>query len=371
MRVKLLLSFLSFLFSTFIIFLCLEFNPVFVSRLNLNLIHYFALKERYRTDESLIFRMKANYLFQGSFQGDAANLSLKHAALPPFYRAQFDSEGFRNSGFSGKPDAAIIGDSYIQFGFDEQDTFSFRFEKTSGLKTLNYGMEWYGPFQYLEVFKRFVIPKHPDYVLLCFFEGNDLRDMREYQKWKNGGNYYHFDLTDKNIFQRYALAMRDTFMFFGKKLVRNWDSRKVTLDLSGNPIETVFVYGTDPRSTTELRDSDEIHALGLLLNDFKRTSMEIGVTPAVVFIPSKRHIYQTYQIDTQDSSGLENLETAVSETVFRSDLPWISLTPAFNAAAKQGQFLYYENDTHWNSEGRQLAALFVWNELKRLHLLRE
>jgi SGNH hydrolase-like domain, acetyltransferase AlgX len=42
-----------------------------------------------------------------------------------------------------------------------------------------------------------------------------------------------------------------------------------------------------------------------------------------------------------------------------------SLTPIFEAAAKEGKFLYYPFDTHWNSTGREIAAAFVASILRK------
>ena len=46
------------------------------------------------------------------------------------------------------------------------------------------------------------------------------------------------------------------------------------------------------------------------------------------------------------------------------NLELIDLSPAFESAAKDGRFLYYPFDTHWNSEGREVAAAFVVETLR-------
>ena len=42
-----------------------------------------------------------------------------------------------------------------------------------------------------------------------------------------------------------------------------------------------------------------------------------------------------------------------------------SLTPVFEAAAKDGKSLYYPFDTHWNSTGREIAAAFMTSVLRK------
>jgi PAS domain S-box-containing protein len=45
----------------------------------------------------------------------------------------------------------------------------------------------------------------------------------------------------------------------------------------------------------------------------------------------------------------------------------ISLYPAFKQAAQQGKLLYYPLDSHWNEEGRALAANVTAEALKAMH----
>jgi SGNH hydrolase-like domain, acetyltransferase AlgX len=47
----------------------------------------------------------------------------------------------------------------------------------------------------------------------------------------------------------------------------------------------------------------------------------------------------------------------------------IDLSPAFEAAASDGKMLYYPLDTHWNSEGREIAAGVVGTILRNKIML--
>jgi hypothetical protein len=37
----------------------------------------------------------------------------------------------------------------------------------------------------------------------------------------------------------------------------------------------------------------------------------------------------------------------------------VDLSPFFEAAARRGKMLYYPMDTHWNSDGREVAAATI------------
>ena len=72
---------------------------------------------------------------------------------------------------------------------------------------MNLGKSGYGPFQYLEVLKRFGLKYKPRYALFAFYEGNDILDIRNYRRWRAGqlttGNSVFFGA---NIFGRTLLA---------------------------------------------------------------------------------------------------------------------------------------------------------------------
>ena len=369
--IKISLSLLSFLLMSFFLFASLEAFPGLVRRLHLTSVHYFALKERYVTDPDLIFRLRPNYSYRTYFAGDMRGLFVKKAPL--LYTAAFDGEGFRNKGKTGDADIVLLGDSFIQAGVNEEDTLAARLQRKTGKTVLNYGMEWYGPPQYLQVLRKFALARKPKIAVFCLFEGNDLRDTREYLRWQNGSDYYHFYLTQKNFFQRYVYAAKDTALFLAKALLRNWDPRKVDVQIKPNPpFEHIFSYPVDLRTKDILRQSDEIRMIGTVLEDFKRLAEENQIKPVVVFIPSSTHIFLPYVISGLSAKEYQRqlaaktaVEEMLEELTKKSGIPWISLTPSFEKAAEEGKILYYPTDTHWNTEGRELAAEVLEKALPR------
>jgi SGNH hydrolase-like domain, acetyltransferase AlgX len=61
----------------------------------------------------------------------------------------------------------------------------------------------------------------------------------------------------------------------------------------------------------------------------------------------------------------ENIEKAITVLANESRVDLITLTPVFNQAAAEGKMLYYPLDTHWNAEGREIAARFFAAALKK------
>src|SRR5262249_16341418 len=77
----------------------------------------------------------------------------------------------------------------------------------------------YGPFQYLEVLKRYGIKRKPKYALFCFYEGNDILDIRAYLDWRAGGNYHNSSKVLSSTFlQRYILAVSGIAQYFGNNI---------------------------------------------------------------------------------------------------------------------------------------------------------
>jgi hypothetical protein len=55
---------------------------------------------------------------------------------------------------------------------------------------------------------------------------------------------------------------------------------------------------------------------------------------------------------------------AITTLAQRGELPLINLLPYFEQQAEAGRLLYYPFDTHWNVEGIQAAAEYIWRELQ-------
>ena len=122
--------------------------------------------------------------------------------------------------------------------------------------------------------------------------------------------------------------------------------------------------------------SDHFARLRKILTECKLICERAGIEPLLVFIPTKAHIDAPYTTEESGEWWLAVkqgqisrrglLEQAVSEICAEIPLRCLRLTPAFENAAREGELLYYPFDTHWNSEGRQLAAEIVSSELAKI-----
>jgi hypothetical protein len=92
-----------------------------------------------------------------------------------------DKDGFRNERAADSADIVVLGDSYIECGSTQADTFVGRLEaKVPHLRVRNLGKSGYGPPQYLHVLKRYGLQYKPKLALMAFYEGNDIPEVRDY-----------------------------------------------------------------------------------------------------------------------------------------------------------------------------------------------
>jgi hypothetical protein len=148
-----------FVCSKFLFALIEEF-PSLVNVFHLSSIHYFALRERYLVDDTLVFRMRPDYRMKLAGYRGGCYKAVDGLDVPPWSReSAFDHDGFRDRTSGRGAEIVAVGDSFIEIAETDETLFTTRLQTLSGLQTANLGVAWYGPFQYLEVFKRIASPR--------------------------------------------------------------------------------------------------------------------------------------------------------------------------------------------------------------------
>jgi hypothetical protein len=376
----------SLLLSHFLVFYLLERYPSLIALLHVQSIPYYAIKLCCVPDDTLVFRERPS----------ASNAEYPQDRYSPVYMVDVpsihmewssDENGFRHNHPAASADVVVIGDSYIAIGENEADTFGRRLQALSGLSVQNLGMGGYGPFQYLEVLRRYGLPKKPKYALFCFYEGNDIRDIRGYVTWKRTGRYNGRYFTARPFLSRYVTALTDEVEYVrgvgrtALQLARNKlhppriHPDVAVIELGHETHHVLFYHKADPRPADEILRSAEWRHLTGILADFKHLSEQHGAAPIIVYIPSMAHIYAEYSTEESGENWLKiraqqvraggNMEEAMARISSELQMELVSLTPAFAAAAGEGKLLYYPFDAHWNSIGRDVAATFVASILSR------
>ncbi len=390
------------LVTTFSFFSMFEIFPNLLNLVNLQKIRYYAQRAEYSSDPTLVFvpRLAERVMDTAEWRGDGYSPEYGVEVPPIRYHASYTRDSFRKNSSSPPFDILVIGDSYVEIGESDDSTLSERLTQVSRLSTLNLGRGWYGPLQYLEVFKRYGLGMKAKYALLCFFSGNDAEDVRQYMRWQRGGeggDYYSFVVGRTNFFIRYLHALRDTYwairhwvrsyfdsvyVFIGVTFTDEAISKGIHPDLgliqlNGQVVPMRFNYWNQHATSEQLLSRDEWKTLRTVMAEFRAVALGNDIVPIVVFIPTKAEVYgslfsehsgQRILLKIHDQLQFEMNSAEALEALAREQgIMIVNLLPHFKELARQGNVLYYPFDTHWNSAGRQAAAEVIAKVVLGVH----
>ncbi|MFM1815913.1 MAG: hypothetical protein RLZ98_2608 [Pseudomonadota bacterium] len=376
---------LSMIVAIMSLFVLVDIYPPAIKQLGLHTLGRFALRDRYIADDDLVFTYRDRKLVYENYAGDQYRPEYGPPPLKWNGIHEFDDDGFRNRNLKQSYPVVVVGDSFVEFGRSNDHTVSAYLTRAAGEPVLDLGRGWYGPEQYLKVFERYGLKRASRDVIFFFFEGNDLKDISQYADWKTSRTYYQFPST--NLLQRYyrdlEWATERFTQAFGRfaargNAVNSANASEIHPDLAlvglrdQEPFTMFIGYNQENMSAAEIESSATGRRLGDILARISQLSRENSIRSHIVFIPTKGRVYSRFAHDggtnwmTRRSAASfdgEHVETAVASIVRRAGLEFVSLTPAFTAAADQGRLLFYRFDSHWNTDGRELAAKVVATHL--------
>lgn len=386
--------------SSLIFFSVIEAFPGLLDIVDLDKIRYYAQKRGNIVDDKLAYRpRKTNFTIEGVFKGDQFGIDPKLAAdikpSPIKYTASYEG-GFRVNSSKQPYDMLILGDSFIDIGENDSSTFSEKMAENSGLATFNLGRAGYGPYQY-EILLNEYLKLRPRYAVFCFFAGNDMRDVRNYDEFLSGKDYGIY-LRRRNFLERYVVAVSDTFLalqtIFEQTIVPNIGalaSETISLvvedkgvkkkrgkirdyigaiKLDDAKIPMRFSYWNSKLSAEELIQQKEWQSLKSILRSIKGTTERHGIELIILYLPSKIQVYGQHYVANESGSGFlkrihdqlkyeRNTLDAFSNIIQELGLEYLDLHSYFRELSDQEKLLFYPFDTHWNLNGREMAAKYV------------
>ena len=262
---------------------------------------------------------------------------------------------------------------------------------------MNLGKSGYGPFQYLEVLKRFGVKYKPRYALFAFYEGNDILDIRNYRSWRAGrlSGDPSFFMAQQPLIGRYRLALQTTARHLNeaaldrvkaaldKNPLLGKERYKIhpdlaLLDLGDGKLEKILIADGFMRWHEAMLERENWVALKNLLHEFREICAAHQITPIVLYVPSSSHIYAQFSTKASGGNWLairesevaakDDTEHQVSRLVQSLGVDFVSLSPILETGAKEGKLLYFPLDPHWNSEGTELVATYVADYFKTKYL---
>jgi len=279
--------------------------------------------------------------------------------------------------------------------------------RKTGMTAYNLGRGGVGPYEYVQILKRFGLAKHPDVVVLQIYEGNDLRDSIFHQRFRAASPRERASFPERASLASYSV---DPASWLANPLGRNSYAYNLALvgaarglsklkdGLSGERKSNVdFRYRLRfPDGAVEMNvrntDRDEVQtalevragtisfdAMDGAIDAFAELAARHGFVPVVSYAPSAHSAYA--EIVEFADPALAELLAAFSEaqrqhlqarTAARG-VHFLDLTPAMRSAAREGgaaRLLYFPINIHFTPEGHELVASIVAEELARLGTLR-
>jgi hypothetical protein len=328
-----------------------------------------------------------DYVLQTTWIGDLYSPEYGVDVVPLPYVATTNAEGFCPNSAGPPYEIVLVGDSFLVTGEDDASTLSERLRAVSGRATFNLSRSWYGPHQYLELLKRYGLALRPKVVLLGFYAGNDIVDIHEYHRWLREQRYYFYaDHAQRPFFVRYAIALTDTGASLRDTIAKRpaRQTRPVApgeihpdlgvIQVGAQAVPMVFIRWNPEGSAEQLLATAEWQALHALLTEFHDLCRAYGILPILLYIPTGSQVYAEYATARSGRRFLQaaarqhpirtNMVAAITTLAQQVELPLINLLPYFEQQAEAGKLLYYPFDTHWNGEGVQAAAEYIWQALQ-------
>jgi PAS domain S-box-containing protein len=382
---------LSFLAGSLAIFLVLDLFPALVRPLHFDMIPYFNYRLTYMPDPVLGFRERPNHRTQiSNFRGFGYSPLYGINERPHTLVWQTDEEGFRNNPETRAADVAVIGSSFPEYGTDLEDTYPKKLEENlGGHKVVNLAKAGYGPFEFLKVLERYALDKKPHYVLFAFNAAGDTNEhLADWVQGRKDGGVAKRSIAFGGFFPRYGIALGQTWRMVSSSC---WTALQVGLNKivgtefvhpdvavlkfpNGVSERMVFIDHHSSRSTEDLLRSPEWRALENILREFKRVSERNDIVPIMVYLPTETEVYAQYTTRESGANWLSvrdsqiatsgNSEAAARKLADKLGIELISFLPAFQDAALHGKLVYYRLDSHWNTEGREIAATITAERLK-------
>jgi len=263
----------------------------------------------------------------------------------------------------------------------------------SGLSVRNMGFRGYGPVEQAIVMKEYESNTNADYVIIAFFEGNDISNAQSYT-WQ---------YTEENPYQLPHIARQA--MREDPRQVLLWtfeqpqgDSFKypVTMSMNNGNQPMAFLEGYIWNNIVSVDDLQASRPLELTIQSWRDIKAVSGDACVIVaYLPSKETVYLPYVDEVGQTKIFENpmhltlsdvgflqvvddpdgsyqkwydgryvIRDAVQASTQAENIAFIDLTPHFEARAQAGDVLFYVYDTHPNQDGHNLIGTVLADKLR-------
>jgi hypothetical protein len=286
-----------------------------------------------------------------------------------------------------KIDVAVVGDSF-SFCFTEfEDCWVTRFEKNTGLRTMNLSQGSTGSMSHWRFIDTFGRAFQPPLVIWQWF-GNDFNE--DYQLALTRGETqplgdtvvpdYHKD--DNPILKwlrsnSVAWVVVETALFGEDAYISDFERYHFTPEYSvkigdqtlsfGQKYEQIAMNMDDPRVSYGIPTTRDA------LQNAKETVEGWGGKFVVFLVPTREEVYSEYTAaDLGDKIEIyHGARETMLELCKELTLTCYDLLPELQKYADQGEMLYYVDDMHLNPHGNEVVEALVQNWLTNLDLIKK
>lgn len=307
-----------------------------------------------------------------------------------------DANGFRNHPpEKATYDIVALGDSFTRAS-GVASPWPQKLAEYTGSDVLNLGDVGFGPQDELKVLRQYGLKKQPQWVIMAYFEGNDLYDAASYEQ----ANPFILFRFGRYILSRSVEAWHERRSgSAGAAVIANY-RYPITTTINHKELEMVFFSSYISwlsLSREAIAASQNYRLVRETILQVKELSEAAEANFLLVYVPSKSHVYLPYlndpEITAQVFSDVPRLElddagfiqftneTATPELTrqhmddqarlladfaVEHNIRYLDLTPTFQEEAGAGTELYYPFDTHWNQQGHDLAAKTINEYIKEM-----
>jgi hypothetical protein len=289
----------------------------------------------------------------------------------------------RDKATRGKADILVAGDSFtVCTAVLPKDSAAHKLEEMSRLLTYNVGVGNTGPYEYLEMLKRFA-GFHPRVAVMNIYEGNDLRDILIYKRYVDSGGTSERDRDKKAPAWSYAAQFFKASYVLAERYVK----ANVTAAQDYDFHYSAPVRGRVMAMNVSNKDQGEVQR-ALELKDGKTSTdlfgppvkayvdwaKEKGIIPIVTYIPSMYTVYEgtvTFA-DPHVGSAVEAFSAAqrkwLADNASIIGYEYLDMTPAFRNTAAEGVVTHYPSNVHLTVQGQEIVARQILKLLQDLKI---
>ena len=229
-------------------------------------------------------------------------------------------------------------------------------------------------------------PNDPDWVLIAYFEGNDLREVKPEPVYLG----IHLQILSNYVSHLVNQPSSTAGTGNANDGVGTERLYPVSVNVDAHEYPLVFyepyLWMTNVSEET-LRASQNLQEFEGQLERIIELADDACV--ALIYLPTKGHVFWPF-VEPQDQdrilddmrvmrlqggwlepgpltptspedflSRLDNQKNVVESIVTSSDVLFLDLTPELRAAAMQGSQVFYTYDTHWDDSGHQAASRVI------------